>query len=83
MADDVAPRAPEEYPQDVRDELHQTDVTHEGDERREGDGATDGHMGAVETEVASVTPPMEGPSKIVRGSTDDAGIDPREELHGG
>jgi hypothetical protein len=84
MTDQTIPQSPEEYPTNVRRELSQHDVTHEGEERQadEGEGRSS-HMGAVDTEVTPVTPPMEGPSEVTEGEIDDAGIDPAEEIPGG
>lgn len=86
MSQHKVPPSPEEYPADVREELEQHEVTHEGEERdapRRSDEPASSHLGAVETEPTPVTPPMDGPSQVTEGTLDDAGIEPREELHGG
>ncbi|MDQ4077449.1 MAG: hypothetical protein M3220_14530 [Chloroflexota bacterium] len=83
MPDENVPQSPEEYPEDVREELDQTDMTHVGEAREDGDEEMDDHMGARETETTSATPPMTGPSKLTKGTTEDMGIEPREELTGG
>lgn len=83
MAENEVPQSPEEYPADVRRELDQTGITHEGEARHGGDDEMSNHLGATETEVTPVTPPMDGPSRVTEGSLEDAGIEPREELHGG
>lgn len=77
------PQSPEKYPPDVREELDQELISHEGEARDEGDAALSDHMGAQEDETTPVIPPMTGPSRITEGAADDDGIDPREELHGG
>jgi len=83
MADSGIPQSPEEYPAEVRKELDQQEVTHRGEAREGGDESLSNHMGAVENEQTPVTPPMEGPSNLIEGESDQSGIDPREELHGG
>lgn len=84
MSDHKVPKSPEEYPADVREELDQEGVSHEGEARHaEGHEEMEAHMGATEEEPTPVTPPMEGPSKVTKGSLDDAQIEPREELTGG
>ncbi len=83
MADQKVPQSPEEYPAEVREALHQSEVSHEGEAREGGDDKMSNHMGAVETEPSPVTPPMDGPSQVTQGTLDDEGIDPREELDGG
>jgi hypothetical protein len=41
-------------------------------------------MGAVETEVSPVTPPMAGPDDLIgEAATDETIIDPRDEIAGG
>lgn len=77
------PQSPEKYPADVREELDQELISHEGEARDESDVTPSGHMGAQEDETTPVIPPMTGPSQITEGAPDDDGIDPREELHGG
>jgi hypothetical protein len=77
------PESPEEYPEEVREELGQHEISHDGKARAGGDEEMSDHMGAVETEPTPVTPPMSGPSKVTEGSMEDAGIEPEEELHGG
>jgi hypothetical protein len=83
MAEEKVPQSPEEYPADVREELQQTDVSHVGEKRTQGDSEMSNHLGAKETEVSTVTPPMTGPSQVTQGPLDDADIEPREELTGG
>lgn len=88
MTDQTTPQSPEEYPADVRQELQQQDVTHEGEERQADDvetedATTHSHMGAVDTEPTPVTPPMSGPDELTEGEVDDTGIDPTEEISGG
>ncbi len=84
MTDQKVPQSPEEYPADVRQDLQQHDVSHEGDKREAGTSEEmSPHLGAVEDETSLVTPPMEGPSKLTEGSDNDLGIDPHEEISGG
>src|SRR5688500_15243331 len=76
------PQSPETQPPDVRDELDQTQITHDGPER-DGDTGTapSAHLGAVEDEVTPVQPPMRGPDDLV--GNEDQGelvIDPADEI---
>ncbi len=79
------PQSPETQPADVREELHQNMVTHEGDKEKIKSGD---HLGAVEDDVTPIKPPMRGPGNLV-GETasgdssdkpDSEIIDPRDEL---
>lgn len=86
------PQSPETQPADVREELNQENVTHQGQARpAEGAGPTpSSHFGAVEDEQSGhvdqvpVTPPMEGPYNLI-GDDDrqDADVDPQTEIPGG
>ena len=86
------PQSPETQPADVREELHQENVTHEGEPRSaEGVGPTpSSHFGAVEDDQSGhvdqtpVTPPMEGPYDLL-GDDDrqDVDVDPHREIPGG
>lgn len=90
------PQSPEVQPQYVRDELDQELITHEGEYRR---GSTNApvsggmHLGAVDTEVVPIVPPMAGPADLIgeknenaqgneTGSTEigEETVDPRDEL---
>ena len=64
------PQSPEVHEQYVRKELHQGQVTHQGDRREaervvERDTTTSGHLGALEDEVVPVIPPMSGPADLI------------------
>ncbi|HEX8681986.1 MAG TPA: hypothetical protein VF707_06725 [Ardenticatenaceae bacterium] len=84
MTDLNVPNSPEEYPADVREELHQHDVTHEGTERvAEPEEEMSAHLGAVDTETSLVTPPMRGPTLLTEGEDENMGIDPADEIPGG
>lgn len=90
------PQSPEEQPAYVRQELDQDEITHEGDYRQPGtdsDESASMHLGAVDTEVVPVTPPMSGPADLVgernenaqgnetgHTQTGEETVDPRDEL---
>lgn len=82
------PQSPENQPAEVRDELDQTLITHEGTPRPAAgnpDGDDD-YMGATETDVTPVTPLTTGPLDFIGDEPegeDVAGIDPRDEIPGG
>ena len=59
-------------PADVRDELDQTQVSHEG--RPKATAST--HLGATEDEVTPIVPPMRGPGNLVGA---DAARDSRDD----
>jgi hypothetical protein len=77
------PQSPETQPPEVRDELDQTQITHEGT-ARDGDDVdtnTSSHLGAVEDEVTAVQAPMRSPEDLV--GNDDQGeqiVDPADEI---
>ena len=76
------PQSPETQPADVREQLDQDLISHEGT-RRSGDEsgeAHSGYMGAVETEVTPVMPPVRGPDDLVSQGDGDDDIDPADEL---
>jgi len=83
------PAAPETQPSDVREELNQTDVTHQGTQGpAAATGGASAKLGAVETEVTPMTPPMAGPGNLVDDThkgqaADNMGVNPREELSEG
>jgi hypothetical protein len=90
------PQSPEVHEPEVRDELDQDLITHQGDYRKPTTGplARGGHhLGALEDENVPVLPPMSGPADLLgeddvnaQGNEDgktkpgDEMIDPREEL---
>lgn len=77
------PRSPEVQPAPVRDQLDQTLTTHEGTERESeaADPGSSAHMGAVDTEVTPVMPPMSGPDDLVGSEdVDDDLVDPAAEI---
>ncbi len=96
MADerDTAPQSPETQPADVREELDQDNVTHQGDQRTANDAGAeaDSHLGAVEDDASGhsdqtpVTPPMDGPANLIddrEGDDPSEIVDPRDEILGG
>ncbi len=77
------PQSPETQPPDVREQLGQEQISHDGSVRS-GAGVepgTSGHLGAVDTEVTPIMPIMRGPSDLVgeEESGDDL-IDPADEI---
>ncbi len=94
--DEETPQSPEVQPEYVREELDQELVTHEGHYRNpEAHGPRGGgmHLGAVDTEVVPIVPPMSGPADLLgeknenaqgneTGSTEigEEMLDPRDEL---
>ncbi|HEX6289647.1 MAG TPA: hypothetical protein VFZ66_10680 [Herpetosiphonaceae bacterium] len=87
------PPSPETQPANVREQLHQENVTHEGAPRSaDGVGPTQSsHFGAVEDDRSGhvdqtpVTPPMDGPYNLVDEETNkqDQDVDPQQEIPGG
>ncbi len=94
--DEGTPQSPEVQPDYVREELDQELVTHEGEYRHpEANGPRGGgmHLGAVDTEVVPIVPPMSGPADLLglrnknaQGNEDgdteigEELIDPRDEI---
>lgn len=90
------PQSPEVQPEYVREELDQEHITHEGQYRQgTSDKPVSGgmHLGAVDTEVVPIVPPMAGPADLIgernqnaqgneTGSTEigEELIDPRDEI---
>jgi hypothetical protein len=76
------PQSPETQPADVRDELDQTQITHDGRARDGDTGSTpSAHLGAVEDEVTPVQPPMRSPDDLVGDEDqDETEIDPADEI---
>lgn len=91
--DQNVPQSPETQPAEVREELHQENVTHQGQPRdAEGAGPTpSSHFGAVEDDRSGhvdqvpVTPPMEGSYDLVDDDRNlqDIDVDPQREIPGG
>jgi len=83
--DDKAPipKSPETQSSDVREQLEQTGVSHDGEAREAGETQPggSGHRGAVETEVTPIMPPVRGPTDLV-GDAPTGGnlIDPGDEI---
>jgi hypothetical protein len=87
------PDAPETQPADVREDLHQENISKVGDARTASDAGAeqDSHMGAVEdtgtghSDQQVVTPPMShSPYNITRGENlQDMDVDPQDEITGG
>lgn len=83
VRDTEVPQSPETQPPEVRDELDQTQITHEGTARdgEQVETNSSSHMGAVEDEVTTVQPPMSGPDDLL--GNDDQGeqvFDPADEI---
>ncbi|HUS16415.1 MAG TPA: hypothetical protein VM536_15565 [Chloroflexia bacterium] len=89
------PQSPEVQPTNVRDDLDQDMVTHQGTQAESETGsagagvsASDAHLGATDAEVTPIMPPMRGPANLVgseasgdsRDDADDTGIDPVDEI---
>ena len=76
------PRSPETQSPEVREELEQSQVSHEGTQRSgdEPEPGTASHFGAVETEVTPTTPPMRGPADLVGDEQSDDTVDPADEI---
>ncbi len=88
------PTAPETQPPEVREELDQDNITHQGQQRDAADAGAGqaSHFGAVEDNVTGhsdqtpVTPPMTGPSNLVderEGADPSEIVDPQDEIPGG
>jgi hypothetical protein len=77
------PQSPETQSPDVREQLDQGSISHEGSART-GDDAETGttaHLGAVETEVTPNMPPVRGPDDLVSPEQPgDSVIDPADEI---
>lgn len=90
----TAPQSPETQPADVREELGQDNVTHEGQQRTTEDAGPmpTSHFGAVEDDYTGhsdqvpVTPPMAGPANLIddrQGEDPSVFVDPQDEILGG
>ena len=83
VRDTEVPQSPETQSPEVRDELDQTQITHDGP-ARDGDGPSESpsaHLGAVEDEVTPVQPPMRSPDDLIGDQDeDDQIIDPADEI---
>ncbi|HEX2916481.1 MAG TPA: hypothetical protein VH186_37325 [Chloroflexia bacterium] len=78
-----APASPETQPAEVREELDQEQITHEGSPLRGSEDKSDyeRHMGAMEDNVTSVMPPVEGPANLTGSEgEEDSDVNPRSEL---
>lgn len=83
VRDTEVPQSPETQSPAVRDELDQTQITHEGVARdgEQVNTSSSSHLGAVEDEVTPVQPPMSGPDDLL--GDDDRGeqvFDPADEI---
>jgi len=78
-AQNRVPNAPELQPADVREELHQSQVSHQGDQQTPTPGLASAHLGATDDEVAPVMPPMRGPGNLVGASGSGDSADPPED----
>ncbi len=66
--DEETPQSPEVQPEYVREELDQELITHKGEYRQPHAGETSGggmHLGALDTEVVPIVPPMAGPADLL------------------
>ena len=86
---DPIPQSPEVQPAQVREELDQDQVSHEGHREATRGGKPSTHLGATEDAVTPVVPPMRGPGNLVGPaaagdsrdeSPDDQLIDPVDEI---
>jgi hypothetical protein len=79
---DKTPPSPEVQPSEVREELDQEHVTHEGVPMIAANNPQDGqqHMGAMEDNVTSVMPPVTGPSDLLGHEREDEQVNSRTEL---
>ena len=59
------PQSPEVESPRVREELHQTGVSHEGDPQTPTTGGPSQHLGATDEEMTPVRAPMRGPENLV------------------
>ena len=85
------PQSPETQPAEVREELHQENISKQGQPRTADDaGATQSsHFGAVEDDASghsdqvTVTPPMEGPYNVTGDDADHQSmdVDPQDEIN--
>ncbi len=82
--DKHTPASPEVQPSEVRDELEQDNISHEGEPMRPSKNQTDAqsHMGAMEDNVTSVMPPVSGPPNLTESGDDEENPDitPQNEL---
>ncbi len=77
------PQSPETQPSDIREQLDQEQISHEGTAQSGGHPHPGTwHQGALESEVTPITPPMRGPGDLVGSEEDDDDdlIDPGDEL---
>ncbi len=80
--DKTIPQSPETQPPEVREELAQSNISHDGvardvDAVQPGDSS---QLGAVEDEVTPIAPPMQGPGDLVGDEDSLMGIDPVDEI---
>jgi hypothetical protein len=66
----ATPQSPETQDKEVREELDQDMITHEGERRKAPTGSlhtgpTGQHLGALEDEMVPIVPPMAGPADLV------------------
>jgi hypothetical protein len=64
------PQSPELHDSEVKEELDQELVTHQGDWRTASGAGHDGvprgrHLGAVDDEMVPIIPPMSGPADLI------------------
>lgn len=81
-ANKTVPTSPEEQPQDVRKELDQESVSHQGKKVKPSTDKTEpqSYMGATDENVTPVKPPMVGASKVTQADEDEEDVNPRTEL---
>jgi len=73
----AAPKSPEKQDEDVREELDQEFITHQGDYRQAKGSPTSAgergkHLGATDDEVVPNVPPMAGPADLLGGREENA-----------
>ncbi len=81
-ADQKLPSSPETQPAEVREELEQDLITHQGKPAEPAKDNSDSqtHMGATEENVTPVKTPMSGASKVTEPDEEEQDINPQTEL---
>lgn len=77
------PLSPEVQPEEVREELDQENVSHQGNRLPPSKDRFDAqrHMGAMEDNVSPVMPPIIGPARLTEAEEDeDQDVNPHSEL---
>ena len=78
-----APTSPEVQPKEIREELDQENISHQGNRLPSSKNSLDAqrHMGAMEDNVTPVMPPIIGPARLTEAEEDeDNDVNPHSEL---